>query len=137
KYSYRNTVLDDFVNELASASGMDLSQWKQEWLYRSGVNTVEADFTCDSGTLTSLRLLQHPPSEASADQDLRTQRTQVGLYLLGDAGIQLADALPVTYSGAETSLPEAVGLPCPDLVLPNEDDWAYMKIRLDNRSFAT
>jgi len=139
EHSYSNTVLDDFVDELAAASGMDLTQWKQEWLHRSGVNTIEADFTCDadSGLLTSLNLLQHPPTETTADKDLRTQRTQVGLYLESASGMELASTLPVTYSGAQTPLPEAVGLPCPALVLPNEDDWAYMKIRLDNRSFAT
>jgi len=137
KYAYMNTTLDDFVNELAIASGMDLSWWKQEWLYRSGVNTLEADFTCEAGNLTSLRLLQHVPSETTADKDLRSQRTQVGLYRYNDEGMQLTSALPVTYGGAVTWVPAAIGQPCPDLVLPNEGDWAYMKIKLDNRSFAT
>ncbi len=141
KYAYGNTSLDDFVNELSAASGINLDQWKQEWLYRSGVNTIQADFTCESdgenSTLTSLRLLQSVPTTTTADKDLRSQRTQIGFYRYTDNAMQLSSALPITYSGAVTPVEEAIGLPCPDLVLPNEDDWAYVKINLDNRSFAT
>lgn len=137
KHAYGNTTLDDFVNELAAASGMNLTTWKQEWLYRSGVNTIQADFTCDADLLTSLRLLQSVPTTATADKDLRSQRTQIGFYRYTDAAMQMGAALPVTYSGAVTEVPAAIGLPCPDLVLPNEGDWAYVKINLDNRSFAT
>ncbi len=137
KHAYGNTTLDDFVNELAAASGVNLDQWKQEWLYRSGVNTIKADFTCENDALTSLRLLQSVPTTATADKDLRSQRTQIGFYRYTDNAMQMSFALPVTYSGAVTDVNEAIGLPCPDLVMPNESDWAYMKISLDNRSFAT
>jgi aminopeptidase N len=137
KHAYGNTTLDDFVNELGAASGIDLDQWKQEWLYRSGVNTIQADFTCDNNALTSLRLLQSVPATATADKDLRSQRVQIGFYRHTDDAMQMSSALPVTYSGAVTAVDEAIGLPCPDLVLPNESDWAYVKINLDNRSFAT
>jgi aminopeptidase N len=137
KHAYGNTTLDDFVDELAAASGTNLDQWKQEWLYRSGVNTIQADFTCDNNALTSLRLLQSVPTTPTADKDLRSQRVQVGFYRYTDDAMQLSSAVPVTYSGAVTNVDEAVGLPCPDLVLPNEGDWGYVKINLDTRSFAT
>ncbi|MGV3590793.1 MAG: aminopeptidase N [Gammaproteobacteria bacterium] len=138
KHAWGNTTLDDFVGELAAASGMDLAQWQQEWLYRSGVNTIQADFTCaDDGTLDSFRLLQSVPATATADKILRSQRTQIGFYRYSDGSMQMNTAIPVTYSGAVTEVTEAIGLPCPDLVLPNEGDWAYAKITLDNRSFAT
>jgi NAD(P) transhydrogenase subunit alpha len=38
----------------------------------------------------------------------------------------LGNSIPVTYSGAVTWIPQALGQPCPDLVLPNVDDHAYM-----------
>ncbi len=141
KHSYGNTTLDDFVNELSAASGVNLDQWKQEWLYRSGVNTIQADFTCEgdaaNSTVTSMRLLQAVPTTAAADKDLRSQRTQIGFYRYTDNAMQTSLVLPITYSGAVTTVDAAIGLPCPDLVLPNEGDWAYMKINLDPRSFAT
>ncbi len=131
RHSWGNTRLQDFVGALAEASGQDLTQWQQQWLYSSGLNTVQADFRCENGLLSSLRLLQDVPGTASADKLLRTQRTQVGLYRYTDGTMVAGSVLPVTYSGAVTWIPEAVGQPCPDLVLPNEADWAYMKIRLD------
>lgn len=137
KYAYQNTTLDNFVDELALASGLNLDQWQQEWLYQSGLNTVQADFSCDNGVITSLKLIQHVPTVSSADKVLRSQRTQVGLYRYTDRDMFMGGALPVTYSGPITWVMDAVGRPCPDLVLPNEGDWAVMKINLDPVSRAT
>jgi aminopeptidase N len=137
RHAWGNTELDDFVSAMAEASDQDLTQWQQEWLFSSGVNTLQAQFTCENDQLTDLRLLQSAPALATADKLLRSQRTQVGLYRLQDDALEAIHALPVTYSGAVTSIPEAIGLPCPALVLPNEDDWAYFKIALDEVSQAT
>jgi len=137
RHSWGNTRLEDFVGALAEASGQDLTQWQQEWLYSSGLNTVQADFRCADGQISSLRLLQYVPDVGAADKVLRSQRTQVGLYRYTDGAMVAGATLPVTYSGAVTWVPEAVGQPCPDLVLPNEADWAYMKIKLDPVSLDT
>jgi aminopeptidase N len=55
---YTGNKLGDFVGEPAAASGIDLSHWQLDWLYRSGVTTLQADFTCDASRLTALRLLR-------------------------------------------------------------------------------
>ena len=137
RHAYSNTSLDDFVTALEEASGMDLSQWKQEWLYSSGVNTVQAEFNCRNDELTSLVLLQTTPATTNADQVLRSQRTQVGLYRLEEDSIILTNVIPVTYSGASTEVAVNTDTDCPDLVLPNESDWAYFKINLDDKSRST
>jgi aminopeptidase N len=137
KYAYGNTTLDNFVDELATASGTNLEQWKQEWLYNSGVNTIQPDFTCENNQITSFRLLQTVPKLATADKVLRSQRTQVGFYHYTDNQMIQSAALPVTYTGAVTYVAEAIGLPCPDLALPNEGDWAFMKIKFDAGSMQT
>ncbi len=116
---------------------MNLDQWKQEWLYNSGVNTIQPDIICENDKITSFRLLQTVPKLATADKVLRSQRTQIGFYHYTDNQMIQSAALPVTYSGAVTYVAEAVGLPCPDLVLPNESDWAFMKIKLDAGSMQT
>ena len=41
-----------------------------------------------------------------------------------------------TSTGESTDLPELIGRPVPDLLLVNDDDLAYAKIRLDERSLA-
>lgn len=137
KYAYGNTTLDDFVAELSAAGNINLDQWQQEWLYTSGVNTIQADFTCADATITSLRLLQSVPATTSADKILRSQRTQVGLYRYTDNEMLLSGSIPVSYKGAVTYVPEAIGQPCPDFVLPNESDWAFMKIKFDAASIST
>ncbi|RLM53108.1 aminopeptidase N, partial [Halobellus sp. Atlit-31R] len=43
----------------------------------------------------------------------------------------------VTYSGAKTSVPGMVGASCPGLVYPNYQDWGFVKVNLDKRSFET
>lgn len=137
KYSYQNTTLADFVNELALAADTNLDQWQKEWLYESGVNTIQADFSCTDNRISSLRLIQSVANVASADKVLRSQRTQIGLYRYIDDQMILSAAIPVTYSGAVTYVSEATGQPCPDMVFPNEGDWAYMKINFDDISVAT
>ncbi|MEX2365565.1 MAG: ERAP1-like C-terminal domain-containing protein, partial [Pseudohongiellaceae bacterium] len=137
KYAYQNTSLDDFVSELGLAANMNLDQWQQQWLYQSGLNTVEANFACENGTLGLMQLFQYVPEVSSADKTLRQQRTQLGLYHYTETEMILTDTIAVTYSGPVTNVTDAIGLPCPDLVFPNENDWAYMKVQLDERSLQT
>lgn len=45
--------------------------------------------------------------------------------------------MAVTYQGENTTVAELIGATCPDLVYPNYQDWAFVKVNLDKRSFAT
>ena len=47
------------------------------------------------------------------------------------------DRVELDVDGERTEVPELVGRPQPDLLLVNDDDLAYAKIRLDERSMAT
>ncbi|MEH6550798.1 MAG: aminopeptidase N [Pseudomonadales bacterium] len=134
KYAYQNTSLDDFVGALATAANKDLGEWQQQWLFKTGLNTVELSYTCEQGLLNELILLQTAPKEWPT---LRQQRVQIGLYQLQKEKMQLQKLIPITYSGASTVIEEAVGQPCPALVYPNVGDWAYTAVRLDKKSFAT
>ena len=49
KYSYKNTVLDDFIAELAAAAkkqnlDIDFTQWSNEWLTKAGCAEIELKF---------------------------------------------------------------------------------------------
>ncbi len=69
---------------------------------------------------------------------LRSHRLAIGLYDLGPDGARpAASGSSSTSSGASTEVPELVGARQPDLVLVNDDDLTYAKIRLDERSLAT
>jgi aminopeptidase N len=45
--------------------------------------------------------------------------------------------VPVTYKGSRTEVGALVGSACPDLAYPNYQDWGFVKVQLDERSFAT
>ena len=135
KYAWQNAKLEDFINSLGQAAGRDLSKWSQEWLYQAGVNTITANFSCAGGKISSFSLAQSAASRALPT--LREQRVQVGAFKRENGKLVLAKNVPVTYSGAKTDVPGMVGSACPDLVYPNYQDWGFVKVNLDQRSFET
>jgi aminopeptidase N len=70
---------------------------------------------------------------------LREQRVKIGLYNVNADGnaMSLTSASPIMYKGATTEIKEIIGQTCPDLVYPNEADWGYVKVDLDEKSLAS
>jgi aminopeptidase N len=135
RHEYGNTTLQDLLDALSTASGRDLSAWSKDWLQTPGVNTLRPRFDVDAdGTFTSFAVLQEAPEDLPT---LRAHRLRVGLYDLTDGAIRRREQVEVEIAGAATDLPELVGKRQPDLILVNDDDLAYAKIRLDDRSLAT
>jgi aminopeptidase N len=135
RYSYQNARLDDFIGSLGEAAGRDLSGWTREWLYQPGVNTIAARFSCSGGKLKGFALQQSAPGKALPT--LREQRVQVATFKLEGGKLVTLQTVPVTYSGATTRVPALAGSACPDLVYPNYQDWGFVKVQLDKRSFET
>ena len=133
RHAQGNAVLADFVDALATAADTNLDDWAMEWLHTAGANTIEAQYTCDDGLVTEFALAQTAPPDYPL---LRSQKVQVGLYRDIDGVVVTEHVLPVTYSGALTQLPEAVGKACPDLVYPNHEDFGYLLVKLDPRTRA-
>jgi aminopeptidase N len=132
--AYKNAVLDDFINSLAKASGKDLSQWQQKWLYQAGVNTIEAKYQCKQGKISSFELLQ---TADESQPTLREQKVQIALFTAIRPGFTLTNKTSVIYQGKSTKVEALIGTNCPDLVYPNYQDWAFVKVNLDKRSFDT
>ena len=135
RHEYGNTTLQDLLDALAEASGRDLSTWSKEWLQTAGVNTLRSQFDVDAdGAFTSFALLQEAPEEHPT---LRSHRLRVGLYDRTSEGVLRRDQVELDVSGARTEVPALVGKKQPDFILINDDDLAYAKIRLDERSLRT
>ena len=143
KHEYGNTELKDLLAELESTSGRDLSNWGALWLETAGVNTLKPEIETDEGgNITAFRILQsaHPDYPT-----IRPHRLAVGFYSFDhtDTDGTLAPKLVRTHrveldiDGESTEVAELLGLAKPDLVLLNDDDWAYAKIRMDDDSFDT
>ncbi len=136
KHAYGNTQLKDFISEIEKASQVDLGAWTDEWLYQPGLNTIKAEFSCDADAklLTKLSISQEAPE---AHPTLRQQRIGISLYDLQDNGVFSEHFLIAEYSGENTDISLAEQLSCPELVFPNAEDMAYVKVSLDKKSQAT
>ena len=136
KHAWSNTELPDLLRELEAASGRDLSGWGAAWLETAGVNTLKAEMaTDDDGVITSFAIRQSAISEYPT---LRQHRLAVGFYSLDDAGVlKRVHREELDIDGELTEVPALTGQARPDLVLLNDDDLTYAKIRLDEVSLAT
>jgi len=135
KHAWGNTRFADLLAELEEASGRDLGPWSEAWLKTAGVNTLQIDVRTDAdGVITEAALLQ---TATEAYPTLRPHRIAIGRYDLVDGALVRVGRHELDIDGARTPLPELVGLPQPDLLLPNDDDLSYAKLRFDERSYAT
>jgi len=134
-YAWGNTTLADLLGKLEETSGRDLKAWSAEWLETAGVNTLRPSFEVDAeGRFTAFAVEQSAPD---AWPTLRSHRLAVGLYSRSDTGLVRHHRVELDVTGARTEVPELVGVAQPDLVLVNDDDLTYAKIRLDERSLHT
>ncbi|MEQ4720404.1 aminopeptidase N [Nonomuraea sp. B19D2] len=134
EHAWGNTELKDLLNALERTSGRDLSSWSKEWLETSWVNTLRPSFEVSGGRFTSFEVLQEAPAEHPT---LRSHRVAIGLYSLVDGELKRTKRVELDVVGARTSVAQLVGEEQPDLVLLNDDDLTYAKIRLDERSMRT
>ncbi|PJJ63499.1 aminopeptidase N [Compostimonas suwonensis] len=134
KHEYGNTELRDLLAELEITSGRDLSEWSKLWLETAGVNTLRPAIETDAdGTITSFAVLQ---SAAPDYPTIRPHRLAIGFYNLVDGALVREHRIELDVDGERTDVAELVGLARPDLVLLNDDDLAYAKVRLDEASLA-
>ncbi|MDX6366248.1 MAG: aminopeptidase [Nocardioidaceae bacterium] len=135
RHAYGNTELTDLLKALEGTSGRELGSWTKEWLQTAGVNTMRPAFTVETdGTFSTFRVLQSADPEFPT---LRRHRLAIGLYDLVEGRLVRRTAVETDVTGEETAVPELVGQAQPDLVLLNDGDLTYAKVRLDERSLRT
>ena len=139
KHAWKNTQLTDLLVELEATSGRDLGDWTREWLQTSGVNQLRPLVTVDEqGAYTSVQIEQLPPSApAGIEQVLRSHRVGIGLFDLTSKGFTRRDGFEIDVVGALTDVPQLAGIKQPDLLLVNDGDLTFAKVRLDARSWAS
>ena len=134
-HAFGNTEFSDLLAALEKSSGRELTSWAQEWLQTAGVNTLAPSFELDAdGNYASFSVTQtaHPDWPT-----LRRHRLGIGLYDDVDGALVRREYLEVDVEGASTDVAALVGTAQPALLLLNDQDHAYAKIRLDERSLAT
>ncbi len=142
RHAWGNATVADLLEALERASGRQLQDWAKAWLETAGVNTLRphyaigADGTEAAGTFTEFAVLQYAPDSHPV---IRPHRLAIGLYNRDrDTGALLRHRrIEIEANGERTEVPELVGLARPDLVLLNDDDLTFAKVRLDPHSLRT
>ncbi|MGD0067132.1 MAG: aminopeptidase N [Streptosporangiaceae bacterium] len=134
-HAFGNAALADLLAALEETSGRDLASWSVEWLQTAGVNTLRPSYSVGAdGRFTEFVVEQ----EAAASHPvLRSHRIAIGLYDRTDAGLTRRARIETDVAGPRTVISELAGQLRPDLVLVNDDDLSYAKIRLDEHSLHT
>jgi aminopeptidase N len=130
RHRFASATLDDLLDCLARASGADLREWAARWLRTPGADTITVQRSDPPGGTGHV-----------AHAGSRPHRVWLGVYdqASGDAReLVLRARLPVSVEADadRVTLPSAAAEPPPALLLPNDGDFSYCKVRLDPRSWA-
>lgn len=135
KHAFSNTELKDLLVELEAQSGRELREWSKLWLETAGVNTLRPEISTDAnGLITSFAVTQTAIAEQPT---IRPHRMAIGFYELDGSKLLRTHRIELDVAGPRTEVSELVGKMRPALVLLNDDDLAYAKIRLDDQSWST
>jgi aminopeptidase N len=134
-HAWGNATFDDLLSALESASGKPLHSFADQWLRTAQVNTIRPVITVGAdGRYESVSVAQEAPTDHPT---LRTHRIGIGLYDRQGESLVRRARLEVDISGSLTPVPELTGVEAADVLLLNDEDLSYAKLRLDPASLST
>ncbi|MEU4085103.1 aminopeptidase N [Streptomyces aureus] len=128
RHKFANATLADFIDNLASATERDVHAWADAWLRTTGVDTLTPDIT-DADGQWQLTV---------GHQGSRPHRIAAGAYdtVPGEDGrLALRDRFELDVPQGAPTDPRPGRRP--DLLLLNDGDLTYAKVRFDDKSFQT
>ncbi|MFG3195802.1 aminopeptidase N [Streptomyces sp. NPDC048208] len=126
RHKFGNAALADFIDSLASATERDVPAWADAWLRTTGVDKLTPRLTTTEGTRTLT--VEHDGS--------RPHRVTAGVYdhdLTEEGRLTLRERVGLDIPQAA---PQPIGKR-PALLLLNDGDLTYAKVRFDPESFET
>ncbi|MEU3459959.1 aminopeptidase N [Streptomyces sp. NPDC006733] len=140
QHAWGNTQLSDLLGALEKTSGRDLKSWSKSWLETAGINILRPEITlAEDGTVASFGVRQEAPAlpaGAKGEAVLRPHRIAVGCYDLQDGKLVRTSRIELDIDGELTEVPFPANTPRPQVILLNDDDLTYAKVRLDDESLA-
>jgi aminopeptidase N len=127
EHEYGNAEWADLIHAYERASGKPLGAWADAWIKQRGMPQVDAAWSCKDGLLDRFTLHQ---TDVLGEGHLWPMRTQI--LLAYDNAPPLT--VPASLSESVASVAEAIGKPCPAWVFANDQDYAYGRFLLDERS---
>ncbi|MFJ5860025.1 aminopeptidase N [Pseudarthrobacter sp. NPDC092439] len=141
KHAYSNSTLADLLEALSAASGRDLSGWARQWLQTAGISTLALEITpdaTDDAAIGGAAIVQQATDPVTGRDEPRPHRLRVGLYDFDASGALVrTGSVETDADGSSTPVPDLAGKPRPALLLLNDDDLTYAKVRLDPVSLDT
>jgi aminopeptidase N len=137
KHAFGNTTLKDLIDQLEAASGRDLTPWVSTWLRTAGVNTLRPVIEIDGQNYKSIAIKQEVPTMPVGSKELRPHRLHVGLFDISGDKLTRRTSVELDIAGELTQVTALAGEKVADLVLINDKDQTYAKLRFDDRSIAT
>jgi aminopeptidase N len=117
-HAYGSTTLTDLLRALETESGRDLATWSAAWLQTTGVSELR---------------VERDPHPVIVQSDARPHRLTVGFYAWEAARLVRRAGVDLDIVDGRTPISAPV-LPDAALIVPNDDDRTYAKVRLDARS---
>ncbi|GAA0458672.1 aminopeptidase N [Streptomyces sp. NPDC046215] len=149
RHRFGNATLADFIDSLARATDRDVHAWAGQWLRTSGVDTLTPTLTTQETPAAAPQHTTHPAATTEPtghwQLDLHHDGTRphhltIGLYDRTPDNPHTLTPRP----SAHTDLPAGGGTHTltftghrPDLLLLNDTDLTYAKVRLDPHSWDT
>lgn len=129
-HAFGAATFDDLLNALRNHTDRDLEAWSNAWLKTSGPDTLTPEIRIQGDNIESLEI------HATADEEVRPHRLSIALF---DAHLHRTDTFDVDIAAGSstTAISEARGKPAPSLVLLNDGDHTYAKVRFDDNSLET
>lgn len=119
EFAWSNTTFTDLLQHIQQASGRDLSGWAQQWLHSSGVNTLKWR------RRNGVTIIQSLP--------IRQQKVGVGAYDFHENKLIQTHYVETDLNAEVTT----VEIPTAPLILVNDGDLSFAKLRPDAVSLAT
>jgi aminopeptidase N len=128
EHAYANAEWSDLVHAFETVSGKPLQDWAAMWIRRRGMPQVDVAWSCDAqNRIDHFSLSQH---DVLGEGGVWPIAMQIELADSGNAPIHLR----AQFHTQNADLPEALAKPCPEYVFLNDQDYAYGRFLLDERS---
>nr|WP_244953953.1 aminopeptidase N [Spelaeicoccus albus] len=137
-HAWGNTRLADFLAALdAAAPERQVEEWATAWLQTAGISTLTPEIAETDGVIDEFAIRQSGEDPRTGEPGLRPHRIAIGCYSLVGGSLARTDRVEVDVRGERTVVAQLAGMRRPDLVIVNDDDLTYAKVRLDDVSLAT
>jgi aminopeptidase N len=128
EHAYANAEWSDLVHAFEKVSGKSLQDWAAMWIRHRGMPQVDVTWSCDAqNRIDHFSLTQH---DVLGEGGIWPVAMQIELAYPGGGPTRLRAQL----NTENANLPEAAGKPCPQYVFLNDQDFAYGRFLLDERS---